>query len=540
MLQYDIFQEYKQTFSQSTEIKNLRKSKRFKDKTGPDQSEELAQRLIAYLQKIEKEKLYYFILAYEQENKVLIVNAPGTSKERKQFLGYEWSSAKGREGIKYEGGETVPNGIITPLFDPKDPDNIAKINTAIKRNFIGEITGPLLEYCHYAKLTDMLNFSLVDFDKIISLNPKQNIDIQTKWDLVKLAEVVETQYGYTAKAEDEGDIRYLRITDITEDGQLKNTDKKYINPSEEILRDYNLKPNDIVIARSGSTGRMLLYKGIEEHLIFASYLVRLKASEKILPEYIFAYHKTTDYWKQVDALTTTLAQPNLNAERMKQIKIPLPPLEEQRQIVDECEVVDQETNQARQAITTVKQEIEEKLQTVENANYEMKKLEDIAEELVAGGDVPKENFSQVKTDKFNIPIFANGVKDKGLYGYTDIAKIEKPSITISARGTLGYTEVRNEKFYPIVRLIVLTPNVDLTDIFYLKHIIGRLDFTDSGSVIPQLTVPKVRSLQIPVPPLDIQQRLAAEVEQLEAEIAQAQAVIDKATERKNAILTKYL
>ena len=170
----------------------------------------------------------------------------------------------------------------------------------------------------------------------------------------------------------------------------------------------------------------------------------------------------------------------------------------------------------------------------------MKKLEDIAEKLMAGGDVPKNNFSKIKTDKFNIPIFANGVKDKGLYGYTDIVKVTKPSITISARGTIGYTEIRNDMFYPIVRLIVLTPNVDLADIFYLKHIISRIDFTNSGSVIPQLTVPEVRGIQVPVPPLNIQQRLVAEVEQLEVEITQAQAVIDNAPERKNAILAKYL
>ena len=470
---------------------------------------------------------------------MLIVNAPKKKTEQDQFLGYKWSEAKGREGIKYNEGDTV-NDITTPLFDPNDLDNSTKINTAIKRNFIGETTNPLPEYCHYAELMDMLDFSRTDFNKAISLNPKQNIDIETKWKLVKLGEVVETQYGYTATARDEGDVRYLRITDITEDGQLKNTDKKYINPSEQIIQDYTLNPNDIVIARSGSTGRMLLYKGIDEHLIFASYLVRLKVSEEILPEYIFAYHKTTNYWEQVDALTTTLAQPNLNAENMKQIKIPLAPLEVQQQIVNECEVVDQETDEARQTITAAEQTIEEKLQSVVNDGYEMKKLEDIAEKLMAGGDVPKDNFSKIKTDKFNIPIFANGVKDEGLYGYTDIVKVTKPSITISARGTLGYTEVRNEMFYPIVRLIVLTPNVDLANIFYLKHIISRIDFTNSGSVIPQLTVPEVRGIQVPVPPLNIQRQLAAEVEQLEAEITQAQAVIDNATERKNAILAQYL
>ena len=225
---------------------------------------------------------------------------------------------------------------------------------------------------------------------------------------------------------------------------------------------------------------------------------------------------------------------------MYSLQIPVPPLEVQQQIIDECEAVDQETIKAHQTITTVEQVIEEKLQAVVNDGHEMKKLEDIAEKLMAGGDVPKNNFSKIKTDKFNIPIFANGVKDKGLYGYTDIVKVTKPSITISARGTIGYTEIRNDMFYPIVRLIVLTPNVDLADIFYLKHIISRIDFTNSGSVIPQLTVPEVRGIQVPVPPLNIQQRLVAEVEQLEVEITQAQAVIDKATERKNAILAKYL
>ncbi|MXV76916.1 N-6 DNA methylase, partial [Candidatus Poribacteria bacterium] len=191
LLEYDIFKDYRQAFDQSTEIKNLKKSNVFKKRTPTEQSVELAQRFIAYLHNIEKEKLYYFILAHKQESKVLIVNAPNTSKQRKQFLGYEWSSAKGREGIKYEGGETV-NDIITPLFDPKDPDNNAKINTAIKRNYIGETIDSLPEHCHYAKLFDMLNFNRVDFNKIISLTPSQHTKIETQHPLVKLGDEIET------------------------------------------------------------------------------------------------------------------------------------------------------------------------------------------------------------------------------------------------------------------------------------------------------------------------------------------------------------
>ena len=546
LLEYDIFKEYEQDFEQSTEVKNLKKSTVFKKKKEAEQSAELDQRFIAYLHKIEKEKLYYFILAHKQENRVLVVNAPDANKERKQFLGYEWSSAKGREGIKYKGGETV-NDIITPLFDPKDPDNIAKINTAIKRNFIGKITDPLPEHCNYAKLTDMLNFNRVDFDKIISLNPQQ--DIETQYPLAKLGDEIETiESGNRPKGGVENissgawSLGGEHIHPTT--GMVDLSTPKYVpmdfyhGSSRGILQE-----NDILLCKDGAlTGKIALLREelnnemamVNEHVFLLRCVSQLKQS------YIFYFLFSENGQNLLKQNITGSAQGGLNSTNLKEIKIPLPPPQIQQQIVDECEAVEQETDEAREAITRAKQEIEEKLQVIEIANYELKKLEDIAEELVAGGDVPKNNFSQIKTDKFNIPIFANGVKDKGLYGYTNIAKIKKPSITISARGTLGYTEVRNEMFFPIVRLIVLTPNVELVDIFYLKHVISRLDFADSGSVIPQLTVPKVRSLQIPVPPLDVQEQLAVEVEQLESKITDAQAVIDNATERKNAILTKYL
>ena len=138
LLQYDIFQDYKQAFRQSTEIKNLQKSNAFKRKTPEEQTAEIRTTSYCASTQYRKEKLYYFILTHAQENDVLIVNAPDASKERKQFLGYEWSGRKGDEGIKYNGGDTV-NDIITPLFDPKDLNNHTKINTAIKQNFNGEI-----------------------------------------------------------------------------------------------------------------------------------------------------------------------------------------------------------------------------------------------------------------------------------------------------------------------------------------------------------------------------------------------------------------
>lgn len=140
--------------------------------------------------------------------------------------------------------------------------------------------------------------------------------------------------------------------------------------------------------------------------------------------------------------------------------------------------------------------------------WEIKKLGEVCDKIFAGGDKPKK-FSKFSTDEFSVPIYANGEKNKGLYGYTDIAKINKSSITISGRGTIGYSEIRNEPFVPIVRLITLLPNTNIVDINFLHFGIKNIDFLNSGSSIPQLTVPMVKGYSIPLPPLPEQQRIVA-------------------------------
>ncbi len=152
--------------------------------------------------------------------------------------------------------------------------------------------------------------------------------------------------------------------------------------------------------------------------------------------------------------------------------------------------------------------------------WENKYIEDVCENIFAGGDMPKNNFSIAKTVVFNTPIYSNGEKDKGLYGYTDIKKVTKPSITISARGTIGYSEIRKEAFFPIVRLIVLTPNSKLLDIYFLRFVIGNLSFASVGTSIPQLTVPMVKQVQIPLPPLSEQKQIAALFQSIETAMEQ--------------------
>lgn len=161
------------------------------------------------------------------------------------------------------------------------------------------------------------------------------------------------------------------------------------------------------------------------------------------------------------------------------------------------------------------------------SKWEIKKLSEVCDEIFAGGDVPKNNWLKEKTDEFNIPIYTNGEKNKGLYGYTNLARVNKPSITISARGTIGYSEIREEPYYPAIRLIVVIPKIEIMDLFFLKYAISRVVFTSSGASIPQLTVPMIKEYTVPIPPIEIQKKIVAKLDSLNDEINSLELIYNK-------------
>ena len=565
LLQYDIFNDYKQAFSQSTEIKNLQKSNVFKKKTAEEQSAEFEQRFIACLHDIEKDKLYYFILAHEQAGKVLLVNAPNTNKEQKQFLGYWWSKAKGREGIKYDRGKTV-NDIITPLFDPKNLDNDTKINTAIKRNFIGETTNPLPEYCQYAELTDMLDFSRTDFNKVISLNPKQNIDIETKWELVKLGDKVNSINGlWEGKRGPFSTVNVIRNTDFVGDGKIDFANVAVLEVETKQFQSRKLCSGDIIVEKSGGSstqavGRVVYFDMKEGEYSFSNFTSRLRIKDKnINPKYLivflnYFYEKghTFNLQSGISGIR------NLDFDRYLKIKIPLPPLEVQQQIVKECETVDQETERARQTIMTTKQRIEEQANRLWSESRK-EKLDNVIWINTKTYDPTKKSDNEFIYIDIDSVGKANGVIDfsKRLTGKNApsrarrIAKNGNTIISTVRPYLKGFALVDTDNINDCVfstGFAILEPKSEefllnkmiFYSFMYMDGLMQQMKGTMEKSSYPSINEGDIKNYQIPVPSLDIQQRLVTEVEQLETEITQAQALIDTATERKNAILTKYL
>ncbi len=154
-------------------------------------------------------------------------------------------------------------------------------------------------------------------------------DIQYK----NLSDICSFIYGYTEKAKDEGNARFVRITDILETGCLNPEGAKYINLTSECEK-YLLKKGDLLTARAGATYGKTLYFDEDYPAVYASYLIKLNLDNNlILNRYYWHFAKSSYYWKQANKLAVGGAQPNLNANSLAKIIVPLPPLEKQKEIV---------------------------------------------------------------------------------------------------------------------------------------------------------------------------------------------------------------
>jgi type I restriction enzyme S subunit len=248
------------------------------------------------------------------------------------------------------------------------------------------------------------------------------------------------------------------------------------------------------------------------------------------------------------------AQPFISKGDIQNFKVPfLPPLAEQQRIVAKLDAAFAEIDTAIEVAEAKEAEVEKlkssllsDLLSGETLLSGLTPITELCEAIYAGGDAPpKEKISKVETDEFSVPIYSNGAKGAGLYGFTSFEpRTLKPAITISARGTIGHIEMRTRPFLPIVRLIVLEPKTAKVNLTFLKYALLNTEVFGSGSSIPQLTVPMLKKMNIVSPPLAEQQRIVAKLEAAFAEIDNAKQAIQRAKENhaalKSAILAQEL
>ena len=230
-------------------------------------------------------------------------------------------------------------------------------------------------------------------------------------------------------------------------------------------------------------------------------------------KYLAYYFQTEDFQKQKIKFITGAKVRRVSRDSLAKMMVSLPSLEVQAEIVRILDAFTELTAELTAELVARKQQYSyyrDQLLTFKEGKVEWKTLNEVCSYISAGGDLP-ENFIKGQTDpteELPYPIFANATGDKGLYGFTDKYKIESDAVTISARGAkVGYHTVREGKFTPIIRLISLVPNKKIISTRYLNYILDMTLIAGTKGGIPQLTVPTVKKISIPVPPLAEQERI---------------------------------
>ncbi|OFQ20356.1 MULTISPECIES: restriction endonuclease subunit S [Haemophilus] len=165
-------------------------------------------------------------------------------------------------------------------------------------------------------------------------------EIPESWCWMRLSEICSNiHYGYTASASSKGTHKLLRITDI-QNNKVSWNDVPFCSLSEKEAENYTLKKGNIVIARTGGTiGKSFLINNIQEQSVFASYLIRIVLLSHVYEKYISYYLNSPFYWEQLRSYSMGTGQPNVNSVSLGCLFIPLPPLSEQKRIVQKIEEV---------------------------------------------------------------------------------------------------------------------------------------------------------------------------------------------------------
>ena len=206
---------------------------------------------------------------------------------------------------------------------------------------------------------------MIDGARQMVASYRPHIVFAPDWATAELGEVSsgKPKYGSaSSKAEFDGEVRYVRITDITESGQLKADGP--VSPSE-VDQQYFLETDDLLIARSGSVGRTYLHQVMPITHQYAGYLIRFRIDPaKALPKYVYQVTKSEAWNRWVERNSKVGTINNINAKQYSTFAFPLPSLETQRAIVDELDEEQGTIDQAERLATKMEQRIQDAIARV--------------------------------------------------------------------------------------------------------------------------------------------------------------------------------
>ena len=274
--------------------------------------------------------------------------------------------------------------------------------------------------------------------------------------------------------------------------------------------NYEFDETAIIIPGEGGIGDIFHYVQGKYALHQRAYRIHLYFKD-INSKFIY-YFICESFKKYVSKKLVGSTSLSIRKPMLQDFFVPIPPLSVQKEIVRILDAFTAHTAELTAELNERKKQYNyyrDKLLTFSDDEVEWKPLGETFN-IIAGGDIPKTELFEFEDDQHNIPVISNGIGEKSIYGWTSKAKIKEKSLTISARGTIGWTNYHTRPFFPIVRLLVLIPKININlkySYFYMKSIENKYKIPVSS--IPQLTKPMLVNISMPIPSLERQKRIVS-------------------------------
>lgn len=504
---------------------------------------------------IEAEKLLYFILAYSQ--KVVIVKS-GEKDVEKRFLGYEFSNRRGNEGIHaIQKGKNIDE--CTQLFDTNSYDNPEKASSYVYRAFKGDYTSPIAEgmqsHISRVSLIDMLTFDRPIFEKGINLNSKKKVAFDSRYTLKPIDKLASFQSGLW-----KGEKGVLQMTKVLRNtnfklnnGFLDYGDVAEIEVETTQLATRTLQYGDIILEKSGGSdtqaiGRVVLFdKTDNETYSYSNFCSRIRVLDASEVEPLYLWSVLHNFYCKGGTipLQNGIRLLNIDMNGYSKIKIPVPPIAVQKQIVEEIAKVDTSVSDAMQRIDKYESDIENLLSSLNNADSTLNTIAPFATKSIKYGDIESETYittDNMLQNKLGVLPF------EGVANISSITEYKPEDILISnIRPYLKKIWLADKEGGCSKDVLVLR-SADTSKYLpkYIFYMLRRDSFFDyvmegkKGIKMPRGNKEDIMKYKIPMPNIDEQKHIVAQIETLELEITKARTLIENVASEKQAILDKYL
>lgn len=531
----------------------------FRALSAEDKKKEADKAFYAFVKAIEQEKMYFFMLAVQTNNPVLIVKSPSSNTEMKKFLGYEWVNRKGSEGIKYlnvattsdseddEGNEAEDDtmqqisgieSINTCLFKPGDYDDPEKINYLIRQNFNEEdfdVPSELEEYVEQNRIIDLIDFSHTAFNKAIKTTPvlsypKFDTSLPTE-KLGDISPLVTEKVAYSVispKSYISTDNMLQNKAGIVVYNGIPNVDRVTLYHKGDILIS-NIRPylKKIYYAQTdgGCSNDVLVFRNIKDY---------------ILNEYLFVILSNDLFFDFMMTGKTGLKMPRGDKKVIPNFGIPVPSKEIQKEIVTECSNVEKlhqkcidETNHLQNEMKLILAEADSK------STIDLRLDNEQVFDLQIGRRVLRSELK--KNGKFEV--FSANVFEP--FGKTDsslLTDFSKPSVLWGIDGDwmVNYLSA-NRPFHPTDHCGVIKV-LDETIVIskYLVYPLLKAGEHERFSRANRASTERIKALTIRVPSLEIQKATVLKIIEIENKIEELNNRMEECKKHKQAILDKYL